>query len=130
MIFLKHDKSFTHEEITELFQSVDWESANYPDKLFKALQNSEKVLCLYDNSRLAGLMSAISDGGMNVYFPYLLIHPDYQGKGLGKMLAYEMLDIYSDFYRKILICSNEKTEFYSKCGMIVQDDQSPMMKIN
>lgn len=130
MITLKSDKSFTESETTELFKSVGWESANYPQKLFLSLKNSENVLCIYDGAKLAGLMSAISDGGMNVYFPYLLIHPDYQGNGLGKRLVTKMFEIYSDFYRKILICSNEKKGFYSACGMSVQDDQSPMIKIN
>ena len=37
-------------------------------------------------------MSAISDGGMNVYFPYLLIDPEYHGKGLGKITVEKMLE--------------------------------------
>ena len=64
------------------------------------------------------------------FFPYLLISPDYQNKGIGKALVSEMLEIYRDYYRRILICSNEKAEFYKKCGMNICNDQIPIMKIN
>lgn len=130
MINLSYNKDFTEDQIIKLFKSVEWESANYPDRLFKALKNSETVITLYAENKLIGLMSAISDGSMNVYFPYLLIDPEYHGKGFGKMLAKEMLKKYSNFYRKILICSNEKVPFYKKCGMDVPEDQLPMIKIN
>lgn len=90
---------------------MEWESANYPEKLFKSLKNSETVITLYDENNLIGLMSAISDGGMNVYFPYLLIDPEYHGKGLGKITVEKMLEKYGGFYRKILVCSNEKYRF-------------------
>lgn len=130
MINLSYNKNFTENEILKLFKSVEWESANYPEKLFKALKNSETVITVYDESKLIGLMSAISDGGMNVYFPYLLINPEYHKKGLGKILVNEMLKKYGDFYRKILICGNDKAMFYKKCGMDVPEDQLPMIKIN
>lgn len=130
MINLSYNKDFTEDQIIKLFKSVEWESANYPERLFKALKNSETVITLYAENKLIGLMSAISDGSMNVYFPYLLIDPEYHGKGFGKMLAEEMLKKYSNFYRKILICSNEKVPFYKKCGMDVPEDQLPMIKIN
>lgn len=130
MINLSYNKDFTKDQIIKLFQSVEWESANYPERLFEALKNSETVITLYADNKLIGLMSAISDGSMNVYFPYLLIDPEYHNKGLGKMLAEEMLEKYSHFYRKILICSNEKIPFYKKCGMDVPEDQLPMIKIN
>ncbi len=130
MVTLSFDKNFTQTEITELFKSVEWESANFPEKLFNSLKKSETVITLHENGRLTGLMSAVSDGGMNVYFPYLLIDPKYQGKGFGKMLTEKMLQRYSNFYRKILICSNEKIPFYEKCGMTPYTDQCPMMKID
>ena len=130
MINLSYNKDFTEDQLIKLFKSVEWESANYPDRLFKALKNSDTVITLYAENKLTGLMSAISDGSMNVYFPYLLIDPEYHGKGFGKMLAEEMLKKYSNFYRKILICSNEKVPFYKKCGMDVPEDQLPMIKIN
>ncbi|MGN0620915.1 MAG: GNAT family N-acetyltransferase [Porcipelethomonas sp.] len=116
-------------EITSLFRAVLWESADYPERLYSAVQQSETVLFLREGDFLAGMMTAVSDGGMNVFFPYLLIHPDYQGRGLGKKLALAMFERYDGFYRKILVCGSEKTGFYEKCGMTACHDQCPMMKI-
>lgn len=127
---INRSKNFSQDEITKLFLSVNWESAGYPEKLLYSVLTSETVLSCRENEKLIGLMTAISDGGMNVFFPYLLISPDYQNKGIGKALVSEMLEIYRDYYRRILICSNEKAEFYKKCGMNICNDQIPITKIN
>ena len=115
MITFNYSKNFTVDQIIKLFKSVEWESANYPEKLFKSLKNSETVITLYDENNLIGLMSAISDGGMNVYFPYLLIDPDITEKDWEKITVEKnALKKYGGFYRKILVCSNEKVPFLYK----------------
>lgn len=45
----------------ELFQAVGWLSANYPDRLKKALDNSETIFTAWDGEQLAGLINAIDD---------------------------------------------------------------------
>lgn len=38
-------KNYTNNDLQDLFQSVGWLSANYPERLKKALDNSETVCC-------------------------------------------------------------------------------------
>ena len=38
MITFNYSKNFTVDQIIKLFKSVEWESANYPEKLFKSLK--------------------------------------------------------------------------------------------
>lgn len=117
-------------EITALFHAVGWESAQYPTQLCRAIGNSEAVLTAWENDSLAGMMTAISDGGMNVFFPYLLLDPAFQGKGVGRALAQRMLAHYHGTYRKILVCNADKAPFYEKCGFTCVDDQRPMLRID
>ncbi|TCE90898.1 acetyltransferase [Bifidobacterium longum subsp. longum] len=38
------EKRFTVERVEALFKSVGWESAQWPERLFKALQHSDTVI--------------------------------------------------------------------------------------
>jgi len=51
-------------QLQSLFASVQWDSANYPEKLRQAIRNSHKVITAWDGDTLVGLMNALSDGVM------------------------------------------------------------------
>ncbi|MEQ3004301.1 hypothetical protein, partial [Bifidobacterium longum] len=42
------EKRFTVEQVEALFKSVGWESAQWPERLFKALQHSDTVISAWD----------------------------------------------------------------------------------
>ena len=48
------ERNFTQQQVQELFQSVNWISANYPTRLIKALNNCETVFTAWDNDQLVG----------------------------------------------------------------------------
>lgn len=48
----KDTKIFTEEELQRLFLSVNWESGNYPDKLARAMKNSDYVISAWDGDKL------------------------------------------------------------------------------
>jgi GNAT superfamily N-acetyltransferase len=122
----KKIKDFQEKELQDLFLSVEWDSGNYPEKLKMAIKNSHRVYSAFDNGKLVGLINALSDGVMTVYFHYLLVRPEYQGQGIGKKLVELMLDEYGDFARKAVIAYDTEIEFYKKCGFEVGEDKSAM----
>lgn len=126
MIEYRIAKDFTEQELGTLFLSVEWSSGNYPDKLVIAMKNSDHVISAWDGKKLVGLINALSDKVMTVYFHYLLVMPQYQSKGIGKELVDRMLEEYKDFARKGLIAYNEEIEFYKKCGFEPHEDKTPM----
>jgi GNAT superfamily N-acetyltransferase len=71
-------------------------------------------------------MNSITDTAMTAYFQYLLVRPDYQGKGIGKALTRKMLEVYADIPRKVLISMEDKVNFYTSCGFVQHTDKSPM----
>ena len=111
-------KEFDANHLRELFLSVEWTSGKYPEKLQAAMRNSHSVISAWDGDKLVGLMNCLSDGGMTAYFHYLLVRPEYQGKGIGRTLVQMMLEKYASFLRKVLIADNEQAGFYEKCGFI------------
>jgi hypothetical protein len=55
------------------------DSGNYPDKLKKAIKNSDKVYSAWDKDKLIGLINSLSYGVMTAYFHYLLVRAEYPG---------------------------------------------------
>lgn len=48
MIKYTEEKTFTQDQVQELFKSVGWIAAEYPQRLHKALMNSQTVLTAWD----------------------------------------------------------------------------------
>ena len=76
------EKKFTKEQVQELFLSINWVSGNYPERLYRALMNSSTVLTVWDGERLVGLIRVLDDTAMLAQIHYVIVHPDYQGKGI------------------------------------------------
>ncbi|MTT31885.1 GNAT family N-acetyltransferase [Terrilactibacillus sp. BCM23-1] len=116
----------TKHQLTQLFKSLEWKSGNYPEKLEKAIQQSDSVVTAWDGDKLVGLVNALSDGILNVYFHYVLIHPNYQHRGIGKKLMNMMLEQYRDFPTKMLVSYPESVSFYKKLGFEIKEGSAPM----
>lgn len=125
-ITYSNNKEFTQEQLFDLFTSVGWESAKYADKLVIAMRNSENVISAWDGGTLVGLMTAMSDGIMTVYFQWLLVRPGYQKNGIGKQIVDIMLEKYKSYISRILLSYNDKVGFYEKCGFAVNTQSIPM----
>ena len=115
-IEIKETKEINIEKIIKLYKANKWSSAEKPDLLYKALMNSDSLITAWDGNRLVGLGNAISDGYLVVYYPHLLVHPDYQGKGIGKMIVDRFQNKYGNFHQQLLTADGKAIDFYRKCG--------------
>ncbi len=80
----KDTRQYTAKQLEELFSSVRWESAKFPERLARAMKGFSYVRSAWDGDRLVGLIAAMDDGEMTAYIHYLLVSPEYQGRGIGK----------------------------------------------
>ncbi|MCD7973386.1 MAG: GNAT family N-acetyltransferase [Candidatus Azobacteroides sp.] len=122
----KEIKQFSPESLQELFLSVGWSSGHYPEKLAEAMQNSATVFSAWDGETLIGLVNALDDGIMTAYIHYLLIHPDYQDKRIGKELIGKIKEKYKSYMRIVLIAYEKETGFYKHCGFKAGKEKVPM----
>lgn len=123
-------KFFTEKQIQDLFISVNWVSGNYPSRLYKALKNSSTVITAWDNGRLVGLLRALDDTEMVAYIHYVLVHPDYQGKGIaGKMVEMIKEKYHNYLYIEIMPEESKNATFYAKHGFKIMAD-GVAMQIN
>ena len=119
-------KDLNENDLKDLFLSINWSSGHYPEKLALAMKNSGSVFTAWDGDRLIGLINALDDGIMTAYVHYLLVDPDYQGKGVGKELVRLISEKYKDYLRIVLIAYDKEIEFYKHCGFEVGEEKTPM----
>lgn len=105
------------EELEQLYKSVGWGHASCPNALMRAVESSSTVITVRAQNELIGLGRAISDNTITVYFPDLLIKPEWQGQGIGSRIMQELLKIYCDYHNQVLIAEDDKArDFYLKHG--------------
>ncbi len=122
-------KEFTPESLQRLFQSVRWESGNYPDKLARAMANSTAVVSACDGDWLVGLVRALSDGETVAFLHYLLVDPAYQGQHIGDELMRRILAPMADLlYVKIMPSDPATIPFYARYGFRQYDHYSAMVR--
>ena len=125
------EKRFTKEQVQELFESVGWISARYPQRLYKALMHSSTVLTVWDGERLVGLARVLDDSEMLAQIHYVLVHPDYQGQGIaGKMIEY-IKEKYKNFlYIEGIPEDKKNVPFYEKHGFQVMENGAAIQICN
>lgn len=125
-ITYKNTKDFNKNELQDLFLSVEWSSGHYPEKLVVAMKNFGSVFSAWDGDKLVGLISSMDDGVMTAYIHYLLVNPEYQGKGIGKKLLKIATENYKSYLRIVLVAYDKEIKFYKHCGFVPADEKTPM----
>lgn len=117
---LKVENTITAKVYNELRNSIGWDS-KAEELVNEAIKNSAVVkLIKYDN-KAVGMARAIGDG---LYYLVVdvVVNKEYQGKGIGKKLIYEIVKEIEDRMKdgqKVsinLMSMQGKEEFYEKCG--------------
>jgi ribosomal protein S18 acetylase RimI-like enzyme len=78
--------------------------------------NSRFKCFVIDAGRLVGVGRAVADGADCSYICDVAVHPDYQGRGLGRDIILRLKEL-SAGHKKIILYANPGTEpFYRKLG--------------
>jgi GNAT superfamily N-acetyltransferase len=114
------------EGVVALYRANRWSAAEKPDFLLKALLASHSLVTAWDGTRLVGLGNAISDGYLVVYYPHLLVLPEYQGQGIGTEIMQRLMERYEGFHQHMLVADGRALDFYRKCGFQRAGKTEPM----
>ncbi|KGA99085.1 acetyltransferase [Alkalihalobacillus alcalophilus ATCC 27647 = CGMCC 1.3604] len=85
----------------------------------KLLENSSKVIVAVDDNtnQVVGFITAISDGVLSAYIPFLEVLPEYKNKGIGYELVKRMLKELDHIYMIDLCCDDELVPYYENFNM-------------
>ncbi len=104
------------EDISSLREAVGW---NRMEQEFRnPLLISYCHIGVYDGSKLIGYIDSISNGVTDAYIQDLMIHPNYQGNGIGTELMNQMIAYMRQkhIYMISVIFEERLKTFYEKFG--------------
>ena len=114
------------DEVVELYRLNGWSSAEKPEKLIPALKNSDALVTARISAKLVGIGNAISDGSLVVYYPHMLVHPDFTGKGIGRAMMETLQHKYVTFHQQMLTADLDAIGFYQSLGFEQAGKTVPM----
>ena len=120
-MLIKQYDVYNESEILNLYRSVGWTAyTQEPAALQKGFQNSLLILAAYVDTQLVGLVRLVGDGATIIFIQDLLVHPDWQRKGIGSKLLQEVFVRYQEVRQIELLTDETDTtvRFYHANGML------------
>jgi N-acetylglutamate synthase-like GNAT family acetyltransferase len=104
--------------MVSLLRSVGWDlRASEPASLGAAIANTQEFATAWDGERLIGTARSITDGGQNALIATVVVHPAYQGLGVGEQMVHLLTDG-RDTVRFSLTAASGLDVWYRKLGFI------------
>ena len=97
---------------------VGWKSPLSPERHYDLLRGSTHFIVALDNDKVAGFITALTDGVNSSFIPLLEVLPGYQSRGIGSELFRRMLVKLENISNIDLMCDPEMQQFYEKFNMI------------
>ena len=111
----------TAEEFILLWETV-WSQAPSLEQTRLALEHTLFRVSVYDGDTVIAMARMIGDMGLDYYIKDVVVRPEYQGKGIGRMLMNELLRFVNDNGISgtgifVELCAEpDKVPFYEKLG--------------
>ena len=98
---------------------VGWPNPPSPETHLRLLGGSSHVVLAVDDATgdVIGFVSAISDGVLAAFIPFLEVLPSYQSLGIGSELMRRILADLRRLYAADLLCDIELQSYYERFGM-------------
>jgi GNAT superfamily N-acetyltransferase len=98
---------------------VGWPRPIAPKDHLRLLRGSDYVVLAIDTDadRVAGFITALTDGVLSAFISLLEVLPAYQGQGIGRELMTRMLDRLRHLPNIDLMCDPDVVGFYGRFGM-------------
>ena len=103
------------QRVCEIFKSVGWEKRTI-EEIQQAFGKSSFVRVAYHQDKIVGFGRTVDDGKYYGLIVDLIVHPNYQGRGIGKRILRELRDEMSGFIFITLTAACGKHKFYLKQG--------------
>ena len=118
----------TAEQFIELWESV-WGNGPTPEQTELAMKPTLFRVSVFDGDRIIAMARMIGDLGLDYYIKDVIVRPEYQQQGLGKMMIGELLKFVrqngihdTDIFVE-LCAMPDKISFYEQFGFAANEAQ-------
>lgn len=129
-IVYSSDKNIDAKILLDFFTKSGNPDAKYGDALVNAIHNTSTVISAWDkdSDSLAALITAVDDG-ITAYVRYLVVGPDFRGKGINDELISQVQAKYKDYpYLYTFAADDFHASFFTKLGFKVADGTKVLTK--
>ncbi len=121
---IEFTKDITFEEYNELRRLVGW--GEISERQFNtSIPNSRFITVGKSEGKTISMARAVGDGGYHLLVVDVIVHPDFQGQGIGKEMISQLMDFVQNGYVEkgettmvSLLSAKGKEPFYEKIGFI------------
>ena len=95
-----------------------WGEKPSEEVLRASIKNADYAVLAIDTSqnKLVGYITALTDGVLSAYIPFLEVEKSYQKQKIGTTLVKKMLEQLNHLYMIDLVCDKELAGFYCEAG--------------
>ncbi|MEM6449654.1 MAG: GNAT family N-acetyltransferase [Cyanobacteria bacterium P01_D01_bin.105] len=120
-IQFRYTQSFSPHQIDQLCElfrlAAFWARERRPSEMAKAIANSNPIVTAWDAEQLIGFSRATSDGVFRATIWDVVIHPDYQGAGLGRRLVETLIaHPHMNKVERTYLMTTHQQRFYERIG--------------
>lgn len=118
-----HPQDIPLTQLQSLFKAAAfWAAGRRLDGLYTALTHSHPLVTVWDGDRLIGFARATSDGVYRATIWDVVVHPEYQGAGLGRKLVQTVLSHpHINAVERVYLTTTHQQEFYRRIGFVEND---------
>lgn len=116
------------EEFILLWESV-WGQAPSLEQTKLAMENTRFRVSVFDGDKIVAMARMIGDMGLCYYIKDVVVRPEYQGRGIGRLLINELMKFINDNGISgteifVELCAMpDKIPFYEKFGFAANEAQ-------
>ncbi|SDA13715.1 Ribosomal protein S18 acetylase RimI [Ruminococcus sp. YE71] len=131
---VRHNE-LTAEQFIELWETV-WGDGPPLEQTRLAMEHTLFRVSVFDGGRIVAMARTIGDMGLDYYIKDVVVRPEYQGKGIGRLLINEIFGfigangISGTNVFVELAAAPDKIPFYEKFGFDTNDSQRLKLMYN
>ena len=125
---IKHNE-LTAEEFILLWETAHWGPGPALEQTRLAMENTLFRVSVFDGDQIVAMARVIGDMGLDYYIKDVIVRPEYQKKGIGRLLIHEILQFINDHGVEgtdifVELCAMpDKIPFYEKFGFGANEAQ-------
>lgn len=112
----QYNETVSAKDLSDLREAVGWNRME--SEYSNPLMTSYYHIAVYEDGKLVGYIDSVSNGVTDAYIQDLMVHPDYQGKGLGTELMNQMIAYLKEnrIYIISVVFEESLKPFYDRFG--------------